>query len=120
MKNLFVVICCVIFSLTANAQTGNTPARQNGVSISLESLADAKSLQWDKLEKVFTREVFDGKRDFALTIKVELTDAEVKALKSPYEMSNFEVAVSDEPDSKKRFQELKDGVTQMIAFLEGK
>lgn len=119
MKNVFAIIVCVLFSLSANAQSDDTPNKKNGLTISIESLADAKSLQWDKWEGVLTREAFDGKRDFALTVKVALTDAEIKALKSPYEMSNFEVEVTDEPDSRKRFQELKDGVTQMIAFLEG-
>ena len=119
MKNVFLVFLCALFCLSANAQSDQTPNRKNGLTISIESLADAKSLQWEKLEKVLTKEAFDGKRDFALTVKVELTDSEVKALKSPYEMSSFKVEVTDEPDSKKRFQELKDGVTQMIAFLEG-
>lgn len=119
MKNVLVIIVCVLFSCSAFAQADQAPNRKNGLTITIESLADAKVLPWDEWENVLTKETFDGKRDFALTVKVELTDSEVKALNSPYEMSSFKVEVTDEPDSKKRFRELKDGVTQMIAFLEG-
>lgn len=121
MKKIFLFLlslCIITGAFAQNKAEVTAGASLDSLTFTLESVAEAKSFQWDKLKNILLDEELSLAHDFVLCFEVKLTPREQEKYASNFREGVFSIKITDEPNPRRLFTELHDGVSGMLALLE--